>query len=179
MPPKTKTLSAKPPMKTAPSARPKKPELSGLKPAEAMALKVVAAGLEKEARDHVRAGAHDVNFLVRVLGRLNVKPDIPDAASSSAPDTAHLVAWILSQASVKIRAKILRELPQLFAENGCELPKVDELFLDQVAGTLKRLRKTSTGPKRGAVSGEFEIVPMELGALALAGGRERVETLGA
>lgn len=169
------TTSKNPGPRRAPSRKKSAPGLSGLKPAEALALKVVGADLEKHARDLVAAGKHDVDFLVRVVGRLSVGADVADAAKSKAPDTNHLVAYILQLVGVRKRAQILRELPQKFAENGCELPKVDELCVDQVKGTLERLRRQDTGPRRGAVTGEFEVVPMALDALAMVGARERIE----
>lgn len=147
--------------------------LAGLKPVEALAIEVASRDLKKTAREYVKAGTHEIDVTVRIAGKLVVKPDQPDAAVSSAPNVNHLVAFILTKLPARTRANLLRKLPEAFEQNGFELPAVDELVIDQVKGTLERLRKRETEFRYGGVSGEFQLTALDIEALALAGAGQR------
>lgn len=67
------------------------------------------------------------------------------------------MANILAKLNPATRAKILRELPENFAEAGGKLPVVSEELVEAVAAMLKRLRAKITVTSRGPVRCEYRV----------------------
>ena len=88
----------------------------------------------------------------KISGRLAVGEDY-SRSGSRGPELAHLVAVILSKLSTRVRANLLRSIPEQFAAAG-QLPEVDELLLDAAASFLKRLRSKTSQTCRGPVTVE-------------------------
>jgi plasmid stabilization system protein ParE len=82
-------------------------------------------------------------------GRLVVSPD-QTAASSSAPDTGHLIAWLLDQFDAADRSQILVALPKEFEELGA-MPPIGQAIMADALDLLKRLRSATMQSRRGAV----------------------------
>jgi len=87
---------------------------------------------------------------------LNIGHD-QQRASSITPDQAHLVANVLAKLNPTTRNKILRELPERFAEAGGKLPEVSEELLAATTQMLKRLRAKKTVKSHGPVRCEYRL----------------------
>lgn len=87
---------------------------------------------------------------------LNIGHD-QQKASSTTPDQAKLVANILAKLNPATRNKILRELPERFAEAGGKLPEVSEELLAASTQMLQRLRAKKTVISRGPVRCEYRL----------------------
>lgn len=86
-----------------------------------------------------------------IAGRLCIGHDLT-RSKSSAPDTVHLVAVILSKLSSRNREQLLRCLPEEFARNKQQLPEVDPLSIEAAKSMLERLRANTEQAVKGSVS---------------------------
>jgi len=100
-----------------------------------------------------RVGRHE--FIRSVSGELTVGFATTRAASR-APDTAHLLAVLLSKFNSRVREKLLEELPEQFAELG-SLPEVPEARVAEAQGLLKRLRTKVQQSVRPQVSFAYRV----------------------
>jgi hypothetical protein len=82
-------------------------------------------------------------------GDLRVAED-QDSASSSAPDTDHVVGYLLEQLDEPQRKSLLAKLPKEF-EQTKELPVVPESRIAEAKDLLKRLRSIKIKAKKGSV----------------------------
>ena len=83
------------------------------------------------------------------------------SASSTGPSQAHLLAVLLGKLNRQTRDKILREMADEYAANGCQLPEVAEELTQAADELLKKLRKAEKVTKRGAVRAVFQIANVE------------------
>lgn len=111
-------------------------------------------------REHLDPGATRVQGVIQATvgraaievpfaGDLRVAED-QSSASSSAPDTAHVVALLLDQLDDGPRKQLLARLPKEF-EQTHELPIVPESRITEAQDLLKRLRASTIKTKRGSV----------------------------
>lgn len=75
-------------------------------------------------------------------------------ASSSNPSLPKLIGLIMAKLNEQTREAILRDLPEIFASNGGELPEVDSAIATAVDGMMKKLRASKPQTVRGSVTGE-------------------------
>jgi len=61
-------------------------------------------------------------------------------ASSSLPETAHLIGLLLAKLTKKARQQLLSELPEAFAAAGNTLPEITPELLGGAKALLERLR---------------------------------------
>ena len=87
-------------------------------------------------------------------------------ATSVTPEQPQLLAVILSKLNQQTRDKILRELPDEFAENGGHLPDVEEELVDTVSTMLQSLRAKKRVQARGPVRCEYQLTVDDLTAVA-------------
>ena len=73
------------------------------------------------------------------------------SAKSCAPDTNHVVGYLLDQFDQATRERILARLPKEFEKAGGELPEVPESRIAESEELLKRLRSTVIKEKKGSV----------------------------
>lgn len=118
---------------------------------------LLAGGLEIGLELEIKGLVDGQLFAQNVVGALSVGADTT-RTSSSAPDRAKLVAWILSQLNTQTREKILRELPESFAAAGNKLPDVDPVLLEATEGMLGRLRAKVSQPVQGPLSCRYHMV---------------------
>jgi hypothetical protein len=120
---------------------------------------------KRTVRDHLTPGETRVAGVIAgtvgrsvvelpFCGRLIVGDD-QAAASSSAPDTSHVVAILLDRLGDGDRDRLLATLPREFEAAG-ELPDVPAERIDQAAELLKRLRSSTMTARRGNVVFESE-----------------------
>lgn len=119
------------------------------------ALKVVGKTADP-LRDQLVVGTHAIDLTVRVTGQLIVNPD-SQYSSSSAPDTAAVVALLLAKLEPAARTRLLRELPEKFAASGGALPPSESVLLGQAEALLQALRRKVPQTRRGAVNGDLEV----------------------
>lgn len=158
------------------SAESKQPAQSTTSPLtiDAVAAAVLAKMAGNEPwRDELAAGsAHTAELTV--TGKVDNQPIEPVAiksiltighdsqrASSSGPDTAELVGCILMKLNEATRNSILRELPAIYAEQGCELPVVPREIAAATDAMLKSLRSKKQIDVRGSVSCKYSIEKIE------------------
>ncbi len=79
-----------------------------------------------------------------------------EAVRSSGPDTAHLVAYLLSLLPPARRERLLQDLPQTFDRRG-DLPDVAHAEVQAAEGLVKRLRTKKTSPKAAAVQLTYQL----------------------
>lgn len=124
---------------------------------------------DKEAvRDNLTpATSHVVNLTVsgdvdgqaferHIAGVLSVGSD-STRATSATPDLNRVVGSILAKLNERTRAAILRDLPEQFAEAGCELPEVSGAIAEETAVMLSRLRAKKSIAVRGSVSVKYRL----------------------
>lgn len=85
-------------------------------------------------------------------GTLHVADD-QKKASSSGPDTAHLLALCLAEMAPATRYKILHKLPEQFAAKQ-QLPSAEQELQAQAKHLLERLRSQTQKTTRGSVTFE-------------------------
>jgi hypothetical protein len=90
-----------------------------------------------------------------VFAELTVGHDSVRAASST-PNADHVLALILGRLGKTMRERILRELPEEFAQNGDTLPAADESLIEAAGGMLKRLRAKISQPVKGSVACKYQ-----------------------
>jgi len=78
--------------------------------------------------------------------------------TSATPNAAKLLACILGRLNRQTREKLLRELPEAFAEAGNKLPEVDRVLLDASESFLKRLRAKVSQTAKGLVSCQYKLI---------------------
>jgi len=137
--------------------------------AEAVMWATLGAIAKKEGqRERLTASAqYPVDLYIRAkMGAETLIKDVESSlsvgadsvrASSSAPNTEHLLGLVLSKLNAATREKILRELPEMFAKAGNKLPEVDELLVDLAKSLLQRLRAKQTKTIKGSVSCHYQI----------------------
>lgn len=137
--------------------------------------RIIAAtwfGLEKIAgkeadRSSLAVGTHALQLSIdgRVMdqpislaidGTLAVAPN-STRADSSGPSKALLVGWILAKLNTATREKILRELPELWAEHKETLPDLDQDLVAATSQLLKRMRAKKRITISGAVSPQYRL----------------------
>lgn len=124
--------------------------------------------VKEGSRDRLSAGAtHDVD--IRIAGSVDGLPFEQSIAAlltighdqvkatSATPDQAQLLAYLLSKLNGTTREKLLRELPEQFAEAGDRLPDVDSVLVEAAAVMLKRLRGKKSIQARGPVRCEYRL----------------------
>jgi hypothetical protein len=120
------------------------------------ALAVAAKKPAAECRSDLAPGRYDIDAAVSVRGVLSVGEDTM-TASSVTPQPDELLAHILSKLNTATREKLLRELPEEFVANGNEMPAAEESLVEAVREMLTKLRRRVSRPRRGAVSGTFDM----------------------
>lgn len=73
-------------------------------------------------------------------------------ATSATPSLEKIVGAILGKLNERTREAILRDLPEDFAANGCDLPEVPEAIAEKASAMLSRLRAKKSVDVRGSVS---------------------------
>ncbi|MBN2024058.1 MAG: hypothetical protein JW809_14845 [Pirellulales bacterium] len=120
-------------------------------------------------RDHLTAGErYDLKLAitgeiagqpidaVRVAGILSVGHD-STRASSTGPKAELLLAHVLARLNERTREKICRELPEVFAREGNQLPAADPAIVAAATNLLARLRAKTEITARGPVSCPYTI----------------------
>ena len=129
---------------------------SDLSPPLIHALAVAARKPATACRAELAPGRYNIDTAVSIQGILTVGEDTV-TASSVTPQADQLLALVLSKLNTATRDKLLRELPDEFVAHGNEMPKADERLLEAVRELLAKLRRTVTRPRRGSVSGQFDM----------------------
>ena len=129
---------------------------SDLSPPLFHALAVAAKKPAADCRSDLGPGRYDIDAAVSLRGVLTVGEDTV-TASSVTPQSDQLLALVLAKLNTATREKLLRELPQDFVDNGSEMPPTDEGLVEAVREMLTKLRRRVTRPRRGSVSGSFDI----------------------
>jgi hypothetical protein len=130
--------------------------LSDLSPPLLHALAVAAKKPAADCRSDLAPGRYDIDAAVSVRGVLTVGEDTI-TASSVTPQPEQLLAHILGKLNAATRDKLLRELPEDFSANGNEMPQGEESLVEAVREMLTKLRRRVTRPRRGSVSGTFDM----------------------
>ena len=120
------------------------------------ALTVAAKKQAAGCRDDLEPGKYDIDAGVSIQGLLTVGENSV-VASSVTPQPEQLLALVLGKLNSNTRGKLLRELPSDFAANGNEMPKADERLVESAKDLLSRLRREVTRPRRGSVTGTFDV----------------------
>jgi hypothetical protein len=92
-------------------------------------------------------------------------------ATSATPSVDRVIASILAKLNEATREAILRDLPEVYAANGCELPEVPAAIAEKTSAMLQRLRAKKQIDVRGSVSVKYSLGEVESGngGLATAG----------
>lgn len=120
-------------------------------------------------RDHLAPGSTRVQGVISATvgraaveipfgGQLEVGED-QESGSSCAPDTNHVVGYLLDQFDAATRDRLLARLPKEFEAAG-QLPEVPESRIAESKELLKRLRSNIVKTKRGNVV--FAVAPEEI-----------------
>ncbi len=129
---------------------------ASLSPPLVHALAVAAKKPAANCRPELLAGRYDIDAAVSIQGILAVGEDT-EAASSVTPQPDQLLAYVLGKLNTATREKLLRELPEEFVANGNDMPASDEGLVDAVHDMLAKLRRTVIRPRRGSVTGTFDV----------------------
>jgi hypothetical protein len=131
------------------------------------------AALESVARKECRrdaltaGGQYDVTL--RISGEVRAKPFACEATAhvvvnhdgvrvvSQAPPPSHLIGYLLGQLSQAKRERMLRTLPESFANAANRLPDVDAGLVEAAANLLDRLRARVQQQVRGAISTSYSV----------------------
>jgi len=118
---------------------------------------LLTAGRE-HAIDLTIAGDIDGSGVDRlsVEGKLTIGEDQTRAKSVPAP-AADILAYMLRQLTASRRDALLRELPELFAANGNQVPDVEPHLREAAEGLLKRLAGRTEQTVRGSVSCRYTV----------------------
>ena len=144
---------------------------SDLSPFLVHALAVAARKPAADCRADLAPGRYNINAGVSIHGTLTVGEDSV-AASSVTPQPDQLLAFVLAKLNTATREKLLRALPEEFVANGNQMPKADERLVEAVHEMLAKLRRTVTRPRRGSVSGQFDmkaVSPLVMSKLSVVG----------
>ena len=133
--------------------------VSDLSPPLIHALAVAAKKPAADCRSDLAPGRYDIDAAVSVRGVLTVGEDSV-TASSVTPQSDQLLAVILAKLNAATRDKLLRGLPLDFAANGNDMPAADDSLVEAVHEMLAKLRRKVTRPRRGSVSGTFDLTPV-------------------
>jgi hypothetical protein len=120
------------------------------------ALAVAAKKPAADCRSDLAPGRYDIDAAVSIRGVLTVGEDTM-TASSVTPQPDQLLAHILSKLNTATREKLLRELPEEFVANGNEMPATSDSLVEAAGEMLAKLRRRVTRPRRGSVSGKFDV----------------------
>ena len=131
-------------------------DASQLSPPLIHALAVAAKKPASGCRPELLAGRYDIDAAVSIQGILAVGEDT-EAASSVTPQPDQLLAFVLGKLNKATREKLLRELPEEFVANGNDMPESDDGLVDAVHDMLAKLRRTVVRPRRGSVTGTFDV----------------------
>lgn len=116
---------------------------------------LLTAGAKYSADLIVTGEVNGVAFERRVETTTTVGHD-QEKLSSAAPDTVHLVAYLLGEFSAAARKRLLERLPVVFAAAEQTLPDVPVELAEQAEALLKQLRSQVQKTYRGAVSTSYQ-----------------------
>jgi len=150
-------------------------EATELTPLEWLAVGIVAREAGKH-RDDVEVGnGQEVDLMLRVQGRLDVRPGGMSQRHQK-PSPEKLLACILAALSSDASSEALSDLPaylrRLAAENGGILPAPEEGYVAMATGLVKALSPSTEIPRRGSTKGNFRVGRIDTARLPQAAASE-------
>ena len=117
---------------------------------------LLETGVTYKGHLHVVANLDGATFEKVIDAQLSVGHESSRATSIAADRTA-LIALVLSKLNTATRENLVRDLPELFAGAGNQLPEVDPTMLALAESLLKRLRGKGTQTVKGTVGCRYEL----------------------
>lgn len=149
----------------APAAPAGQPNLVALSAAVIETVKYISG--KESRRDDVPDGFHssgiELSIAAKINGQIYRQSYTADlsvghkqtAATSSLPNMEMVVGHILAQLNAATREAVIRQLPEIYAANGGELPDVPAAIAEAADGLLSKLRATKSVERRGCVSAKY------------------------